>query len=278
MQNSRILIIGGSGFIGKNLSKLLTRYEVKSISNSHEESNYKYLLGQDFNKKILEYNPSIAIIAAGIGNIKKCEEEELAYQVNVTDTIKTINNLKELGVKVIFLSTTAVFSHDLKSPNEMNDCIPDCKYGLQKLTVESHLRNAYPNDSLVIRLTKIVNNVRELNHLISNNYSELELFSDLFIAPISIQFLAKFLDNALEDFKPGIVHLSCKEDISYYELALKIAERVKIKTKISSKICKKFNLVYKPESASLTTINADKELLIQNIDSVIEDLIKYNVK
>jgi len=170
---------------------------------------------------------SVVFFCAGISSIRICEENpRLTYLVNVTNTIKLIERLVQKGLNVIFLSSNMVF--DGLSPYATVNQYPNPKteYGRQKFDAENMLLKLGSLVSIV-RITKIIN----LKHRLINNWvnslKRKEIifpFEDMFLSPIHTSTLVEILSNIAKNKVGGLMHLSSDKDITYLDLAYKIAK------------------------------------------------------
>ena len=105
-----LLLIGESGFLGKELKKELIKaknYNVSGTSKNVSSKHY-FNLNEKHNLKLEKY--SVVILLAAITNIQYCEDNpDLCFDTNVTSTIRFIDEAVKKGCFVIFLSSNAVF-------------------------------------------------------------------------------------------------------------------------------------------------------------------------
>ena len=111
MENKRVLVIGGFGYIGKEiLPKLLeNNYDTTVISRTKIDTNYKVLFGDLLNKSFLLENIKnfdvIIYLAAVVRSYKKSKyKENLIGLFNLLDVMK-INKIN----KIIYFSTQNVY-------------------------------------------------------------------------------------------------------------------------------------------------------------------------
>lgn len=147
----RIIITGGTGFIGSNLIKSLKLmgYEIVSFTrkNSYEKNGIKYIQINYHNpqeiKKYLNCDILIHLAATLFARNKK----EFIYE-NVTTTKNLVNAAKENRIKkIIYLSSLAAGgpSKDPSKPRSENDHdFPVSYYGLSKLMGETEVKK-FPN-------------------------------------------------------------------------------------------------------------------------------------
>lgn len=138
MKNN-IYIFGASGYIGKNLVKILSVEEnVITVGRNHEDiffdlnfSSYKQFLD-------LASPGDVFIFLAAISSPEMCEaESEFAFELNVFKTITLINGLTNYGVKVIFSSSDAVFGNKCHLAFDEDKLEPIGNYAVMKQKVEN---------------------------------------------------------------------------------------------------------------------------------------------
>ena len=131
-----ILITGILGQLGYDLSREFTKRGVEFIAPSLEELELTTEAGaKNF---ILEKKPDTVMHCAAYTAVDKAEsEEELALTVNGFGTRWVAEACREVGAKMIYISTDYVFGGDGKIPYEVNDeKKPVNVYGRSKLLGE----------------------------------------------------------------------------------------------------------------------------------------------
>ncbi len=128
LKNKKILVTGGSGFIGTNLIIHLAKkgakvtnvgmgkplVKIESVVNIEED-----LTKSDF--WFVEQGFDYVIHLAALSNLRMCENSKDAFEINVLMTEKFFNKLNEPKVKnnlkkVVFMSTVLVYSKHNKLP------------------------------------------------------------------------------------------------------------------------------------------------------------------
>ena len=162
---SKILITGGSGFIGSNLVEYL-------ISNNHEILNYdvveprnkiyfkNWLKGDILNKKFLlstfkEFKPEYVVHLAARTDIDE-NKSLLGYNANiegVQNIVDIVNSM--LGVKrTIYASSRMVCKIDYV-PKSFDDYCPPNLYGESKVIGEKIIKKIANHDYVIVRPTSI---------------------------------------------------------------------------------------------------------------------------
>lgn len=128
-KKSRILVTGGSGFIGSSLTKKLTSEGFRCDGLSEENGDIR-----DRKLNLDGYN--VIYHLAAISNPRACEDnQEVAWDVNVNGTR---NILEKLGKnqKLVFASTAHVYGREKRAHREEDNHHPNDFYGLTKKVCE----------------------------------------------------------------------------------------------------------------------------------------------
>ena len=247
MPDDKFLIVGGNSLVGSGIYKYLKNNNKNVKFTTRKKTLSKNAIYFDLkNPKKLKIKNSKVFFCAAITSIPFCEENPKdSEKINVINTLKTIKNLLKNNCKIIYFSSQAVFDGYKKNCTELDKPNPTCNYGKQKLLVERELIKL--KNIIIIRPTKILSindgllcNWKKL--LIQNK--KINVFDDLYISPISIDFVIKFVVNVKSK---GIYHLSGNSKIAYFNLMKKIC----VKNKINYKQIKKIS--FKPNYCSLST-------------------------
>jgi len=190
----KILLTGGTGFIGSNIAKALiderhtvaviTRKRAVSNSSSFYVPGVKYFTCDLIDVKTLEeifkiFNPEIVNHHAGTVGIKQSVNNVvLDAEDNIIDSI----NLFDLSVKynvkrIIFASTSAVYGKPKVLPVSEDICLePEMPYGISKLCSEEYLnfyRKMYGVERVILRYGNVYGKIA---HGSSGFASVLDLF------------------------------------------------------------------------------------------------------
>lgn len=151
MQKSKVLIIGGNGFIGSNLGRfLLTKgmdvYSFDMVEPKNVNPDIHYIQGDFFDDNVLEkiicgmdviYH-SLSTINPGNSNTKYM----MGYSRDFIQTVKLCSKLLNTQTKLIFLSSGGtVYGKQICQPIKENaTAMPINHYGNVKLCIENTIR------------------------------------------------------------------------------------------------------------------------------------------
>ena len=228
-----ILIIGADGLIGQALMQAFTSKGFSVIGTSRRDSDRYFYL--DLAKPIdLSALPKarIVFLCAGINGFAACDADPvMAAQVNIVTTLAIGTHYMRQGGHVVFLSSTTVFGNNTGKPDEEDKVTPDTTYGVFKCATEIALHKASKNTDgqcTIVRLSKVFS----ANSLLLKQWREqglagksIDAYSDVLIAPVSIEYVVIGLLKVVENQSAGYLHLSGEQTISYKELAYSLCEK-----------------------------------------------------
>lgn len=235
----KILIIGGSGLVGSTVSKYFRdEYQIYSTFNHNEikiegiesikidliEEKHKIL---DVINKI---KPNFIIHAAAHRDLDLCEKNHhLADLLHLDATKKIMHACNEIGSKLVFLSTDAVFDGKIeKKYTEKDETNPINYYGITKLEGEKIVLGSINN--LVLRTSVIFgwhNRSRFTNWILDSlrEGKSIETHKDQFNTPTLADDLAAVIIKALKLDISGLFHATGKTCLNRYDFAVFLTEK-----------------------------------------------------
>jgi len=166
MQNNKVLITGGSGFLGTHLSKLLINngYVVTVLDKMQPSvSGVKFIKGgfndQKLMRTLLPENDGVFHLAAIVG-VDYCNDNpQLVDKVNVNNTSFFLKLCTELKVKrVIFTSSSEIYGNSSDIPyREESELHPFSAYGKGKALVEKYIENLSKNTQTTFGIVRPFN-------------------------------------------------------------------------------------------------------------------------
>jgi len=230
----KYLIIGASGFIGRNVLA-----HVRSLgfdgagtqSQACDPNLVTFNLLHDrivpcMGKSFFEGDGQVCVaVCAVVSNMDQCLlEREMSHRVNVEQTIQLIEDVRDFGAKVIFLSSCFVFDGTIGYYNEEHPVTPVNEYARHKVEVEQFLQKNVP-DAFIARLEKIVGDDPNDRQLLSNWHKLLQAGEPIvciegsLLSPTSVKDVAQAFVIACEKNLAGVYHVSNSEFFYRDELA-----------------------------------------------------------
>ena len=269
-----ILITGASGMLGATLVDFFKNdYNVYGTGKSEfQDAKFRYkkfdLMSQNYDNLIAWANPNIIIHCGALTNGNYCEENpNESFNVNGI-SVQKILNATNSNVKVIYISTDAVFPSSLHLAKE-SDCVyPENVYGKSKELGEFFLNTAINRDFIIIRTTIVglkINKQKSgfVDWIINtiNNNQELGLFTDVIFTPISIWSLAEELAFLIKsnNLNSETVHIG-GELCTKYEFGKTLLETLNIPT---TKLMKSSILSFRDRAKRCTDQSLDSSFYKQ---------------
>ena len=239
----RILVTGVSGMLGSSLAvELSQKHKVFGTGNSVMSLPIDYRifdLSNESYKELIDWSqPELIIHCAALTNGNYCQNNPLeAFNVNSFAT-KKLMDASEDDVKIMYVSTDAVFSSSLHMAKEIDCPSPENVYGKSKELGEFFLLNSNRN-YLILRTTIVgLNAYRDKKGFIEwilNSVKAKEtisLFDDVLFTPISIwDFILEigFLIDQ-DSYESKVLHLAGGEAITKYEFGKSLVEELSLDT------------------------------------------------
>jgi len=220
-----VLITGILGQLGYDLSKELTKRGVEFIAPSREELELTTEAGaKNF---ILDKKPDIVAHCAAYTAVDKAESEaELALTVNGMGTRWVAEACREIGAKMIYISTDYVFGGDGKIPYEVHDeKKPVNVYGRSKLLGEDAV-TAIVDKHFIIRTSWVFgingNNFIKTMLRLAQTRKKIQVVNDQIGSPTYTVDLAKLMADMAATEKYGVYHATNEGFCSWAEFAREI--------------------------------------------------------
>jgi dTDP-4-dehydrorhamnose reductase len=171
----------------------------------------------------------VLVLAAAMTRLADCRANAAAaHRINVEAPVQIAESALRRGGFVIFLSTNQVFDGS-RAGFRSDEAVHPCSvYG--KLKAEAEKRLCSLGDQVaIVRLSKTIGPHLRLfqdwqESLVA--VRQIEAFTDLVMAPVSIDKVAAGIEAIGMVRAGGVWHLGGRQDISYFEVACHLAGRL----------------------------------------------------
>lgn len=246
----RMLITGVSGLLGSSLAYCLKDdYDILGVYhfNKVEIPGIKIVsadltAGDGLLKVVQEFKPDIVVHCAAQANVDTCEKYPLeAEKINVLGTKYLVDSVKDENVKFIYISTDLVYDGKKGNFLESDQANPLNFYGESKR--QGEVISLRKKNSLIVRTNFFGFNINSnrlsisewvISELTQNN--KINGFTDCYFSSIYTFDLAKLLDLAIKKNLTGIYNIASSTAISKYEFIIKIAQSLRLETRLVTPI------------------------------------------
>ena len=257
----KFFITGVNGQLGYDVKReLLERGYTDILAPTRVDLD---ITNEDAVKKMIrEYRPSVIFHCAAYTAVDKAEEEqEKCYQVNVLGTKYLTEAAKEVGAKIIYISTDYVFDGTKEGLYQVEDKVnPVNYYGKTKYLGENFVRE-YDNH-IIVRISWVFgingkNFIRTMLNL-AESHKELNVVCDQIGSPTYTKDLAGLLVNMFLSNVKGLYHVTNEGYCSWYEFAEFIFKESRKKVKVHPILTKDYKTIAKrPLNSKLSKESLD---------------------
>ena len=237
LNQNRILITGGSGYLGRHLAaRARERWEVAATYFHHPHPlamprvTARRLDVRDaeaVRALVKAVAPAVIVHTAAINP----GAEGDATRVNVHGTRHVAQAAATVGARLVHLSTDVVFDGERAPYREANPPHPITAYGRSKAQAEDAVRRAGAQ-ALIVRTSLIYGRAaegpgqdRQTRWVLSSLRAgePLRLFTDEVRCPIWIETLVAALLEVADAPETGVLHIAGAQALSRYEFGVRIA-------------------------------------------------------
>jgi dTDP-4-dehydrorhamnose reductase len=224
----KLLILGGSGFIGSRLIQaweqrpLLATYLTRPVARGIFFDVACQRLGDGVLRP--GHGFTHAILAQGVTKLEQCARmRDAAAATNVTGTLRAIDDLLDADVHPIFLSSDAIFDGSPGLRVEADEPGPILSYGCDKREVEAYL-SAQARPWTILRLTKVIAGFADRRNLLSQWLDEIETgrpircAADQILTPVDVDYVTQAILFVIATGTRGIFHIAGSEVLTRHAL------------------------------------------------------------
>ena len=245
----KVLITGANGLLGQHLTKLLLDKNYQVVATSRGESrlpfepsdNYTYH-SMDIANAFDTYavmnrvRPDVVVHAAAMTNVDECElQPEQCDRINVQGTAQILTDAETFSSHFIFISTDFVFDGEQGNYSEDDETLPISLYGFTKLQAESMVQTS-DLPFAIVRTCLVYGNLLKgtRSNIVSWVKDSLEqgktinVVSDQVRTPTYVNDLVKGIVLIIEKKATGIYHISGKDWLTPYDIAIKTAHKYQL--------------------------------------------------
>jgi len=286
----RLLVIGGSGLLGFKIAELaVEKFETFATYNFRpiKLKGCGFIQSDKCNRDdtltlIKKLKPDVVIDTAALHNVDYCEAHQAeAWKVNVEGTRNVAGACREVGAKMIFISTDYVFDGKKGVYTEKDAPNPLHYYAKTKLEGENVVQEA-GIEYAIARPSVIYGwNPGELAGLGSSSgksmnfviwtinklkrREEISIVTDQYSSPTLADNLAEVLLILSKSEKQGLYHTAGKTCINRFDFAKKIAEIFELDGSlikpVTSDVFKQ--IAERPKKCCLDVSKAERELKVR---------------
>ena len=233
------LVTGAGGFLGANAGVLLNGREeaVGAFRNPSSNSPFRtsvsidLLSGTSIHKAVVAARPDVVLHTAAMASHEACEADPtMAHLVNANAPAHLARACADVGAKLVYLSTDAVFDGTRGNYSELDPVNPFSVYGETKLLGEEAALTAH-DDVLIIRtnffgwspsggrsiLEFFVNSLRSGKRVSGYN--------DFVVTSIYVQDLLTAIYDLVDSDRRGVIHLGSSNALSKYDFGVAVANQ-----------------------------------------------------
>ncbi|MGW7486979.1 SDR family oxidoreductase [Streptomyces sp. NPDC054786] len=224
----KVLIIGGSGFLGSELVRQTTAagWETAATYCSRPGS----IPGASWHQLDLRAPGHVDEVLAAVapGAVINATSGRSDWAVTADGSIRVAMAATKRGCRLVHVSSDAVFSGSRIHYDET--CLPDpvTPYGAAKAAAETAVRLLAPT-AAVARTSLIIgrgNSVHErMVHALAAGTDDGVLFTDDMRCPVHVEDLASALRELTMSDQAGMFHLAGADALSRHELGVLLAQR-----------------------------------------------------
>jgi dTDP-4-dehydrorhamnose reductase len=230
----KVAIFGASGLLGQALMREWTDDEIVGLSSRDVDiRDARQVL-----EVVRNIRPERIVLSAAYTDVDGCESQpDLALSVNRDGAVNVANAAKNIGAKLLFLSSDYVFDGQKTSPYETDDTRnPISVYGRSKAEAEIRLIELLP-ECCIVRTSWLFGSggkcFPDTILKLAASRPTLNVVNDQRGCPTYTVDLARAIIELCRENADGIVHVNNAGDCSWFDFATEIVAQAGLATKVS---------------------------------------------
>ena len=292
-KNKKILIMGGSSYVGRHLFARLGPRRSIATYNRHsiDKGVYFDALSMDLSN-IIEDPESIshAVILFGDSNPETCcSDVEKSNRLNVESIKRVIDYLRRWTILPVFASSEHVFNGRKGNYVEADPPDPILTYGRQKVEIERYLQKT-GDGYIVVRFAKIFGSkpgdgtifTKWLSAIIEQT-DAIKCVDDQIFSPVYIDDVVESIIRLIEGNCKGVFHVSSSKPFTRIQLLRMLLKFVNKYSSVNIKVIpcsiRDFNLKEKrPLNLSMFPKKLVKAtgIKLSDVENICKNIVERN--
>jgi dTDP-4-dehydrorhamnose reductase len=288
---NKILITGVSGLLGSNLAFCYKdRYTLLGwYRNNQVEIDGMHTMSCDLDDKakmgavIEAFQPEVIIHCAALSRPDYCEAHPAeTHQTNVTGTANLLEVIGHTDIKLVYISTDAIFDGEKGHYTEQDPADPPHCYGRSKWEAEQLVLQR--KDALIVRINiygwNIVIDQKSFGeHVISalSSGEGMKGMTDAYCSVLYTFDLARTIEELLERDLSGIYHCVCSDYCSKYDYIFKVAAQFGLDTRtVQACRCEDFGFQVPRAKNLMLDVSKTQKALGHALPTVDESIASFH--
>lgn len=280
---NRVLVTGANGLLGQALVQRLSRFpEYDVLATARDDA--ARVTGGSFGYSPLDitdasavhhtfqdFTPNVVVNCAAMSNVGDCaDNREACWAVNAAAVETLADECRKVGSRLVQVSTDFVFDGEDGPYDETARPNPVNYYGRSKLAGENAVRASGLGSWAIVRTVLVYGTGADLGR--SNvvlwvadalqRGERVQVVNDQYRTPTYVGDLAAGIERLLHYEKEGVYHVSGRELLSVYDLAVQVAEQYDLDASLIEPVASDYfeNAVPRPPRTGFIILKAETEL------------------